>query len=63
MVAVGDSNSRSERVVVCPVSDSTIEPIIERTVEGIQRMIKPYDGDDDDETTTDDTAEQDSRVF
>src|SRR5215212_2272760 len=50
---VGD-NKNSRKDVVYPVSDSTAtESIIQRTIEGIQRMIKPYDGNDDDgyETT------------
>jgi hypothetical protein len=36
---------------VYPLSDSTTEIVIQRTIEGIQRMIKPYESKEGEETT------------
>jgi hypothetical protein len=49
---VGDDNNNNDGLVY-HLSNSNAESIIQRTIEGIQRVIKPYAGNDgtDDETT------------
>lgn len=51
-MVVGDNN-KGIPIVATPYSatkDSDIESVIQRAIEGIQRMIKPHAGDDEETT-------------